>query len=134
LYPETGSVAIVSTAPLGRGLDTTSYNDAPRIKITRIDAEPGFFALMKIPVLVGRDFVPSDDYGSTVIISRRVAMEMYGNRSASFERKHDSAELLRCLERGGAHGHDKSRAYLDTLVNHSWRRVLYFRSVRMSGI
>jgi predicted permease len=78
LYPETESVAIVSTAPLGRGLNTTSHNDAPRIKITRIDAEPGFFALMKIPVLVGRDFVPSDDYRSTVIISRRVAMEMYG--------------------------------------------------------
>ena len=33
---------------------------------------------MKIPILVGRDFVPGDDYRSTVIISRRVAMEMYG--------------------------------------------------------
>lgn len=77
-HPETESLAIVSTAPLSGGLNTTIYNDAPRIKITRIDVEPGFFALMKIPIVVGRDFVPSDDYRSTVIISRRVAMEMYG--------------------------------------------------------
>jgi putative ABC transport system permease protein len=77
-HPETESVALVSTSPLGNGFNTTIYNDAPRIKITSINAEPGFFALMKIPILAGRDFVHSDDYRSTVIISRRVALEMYG--------------------------------------------------------
>jgi hypothetical protein len=50
-HPETESVAIVSNPPLGGGLITTSYADAPGIRITRIDAEPGFFALMKIPIL-----------------------------------------------------------------------------------
>jgi hypothetical protein len=35
--------------------------------------------LMRIPILAGRDLSPSDDPRTTVVISRRVAEEMYGS-------------------------------------------------------
>jgi ABC-type antimicrobial peptide transport system permease subunit len=34
---------------------------------------------MKIPILVGRDFDATDEFGSTAIISRRLATRMYGS-------------------------------------------------------
>jgi hypothetical protein len=33
---------------------------------------------MRIPILAGRDLLPSDDHRTAVIVSRRVALEMYG--------------------------------------------------------
>jgi len=78
-HPETEIAAIVSHAPLGSAVNQSRYSDAPGIKITSMDVESGFFALMRIPILVGRDFVASDDRRSAVVISRRVAMEMYGS-------------------------------------------------------
>jgi hypothetical protein len=77
-HPEVEKVAIVSTAPLGRAINEARFNDAPRIAITSMSVEPGFFALMRIPLLAGRDFVPSDDPRTAVILSRRAALEVYG--------------------------------------------------------
>jgi putative ABC transport system permease protein len=41
--------------------------------------DPAFFAAMKIPFLAGRTFVPSDDPKTTVIVSRTLALAMYGS-------------------------------------------------------
>jgi predicted permease len=76
--PETEAAAIVSHPPLGSSLSQTEYVDALGIKAVNMRVEPGFFALMRIPILAGRHFEPSDDHRSSVIISRRLAREMYG--------------------------------------------------------
>lgn len=78
-HPESESVTLVSAAPLGNNLSESTYKDAPDLKVTRVDVESEFFSLMRIPVLAGRKFEPADDYRSAAIISRRLAVGMYGN-------------------------------------------------------
>jgi putative ABC transport system permease protein len=39
---------------------------------------PGFFEVMKIPILSGREFEDDDQFGSSVIISSQLALNMYG--------------------------------------------------------
>jgi predicted permease len=78
-HPEVESASLVLTAPLGGSLSQSSYRDAPALQIVNFDVEPGFMKLMRIPILAGRDLSPSDDPRTTVVISRRVAEEMYGS-------------------------------------------------------
>jgi putative ABC transport system permease protein len=76
---ETAETALVSYAPLyGGGGNHSRYRSAPRLRVSRIDVEPSFFSLMRIPILSGRAFGAHDDPETTVIVSRRVALEMFG--------------------------------------------------------
>jgi predicted permease len=77
-HPESDSVAIVSMAPLGSSVNEGEFRDAPGLLISSFRVEPSFFALMKVPIVVGRNFEASDDPRTALIVSRRAAMEMYG--------------------------------------------------------
>lgn len=77
-HPETDSTAMVSLAPLGDSNAETTYRSVPGLRVTSLRVELAFFSLMKIPILLGRAFDVSDDPQATVIISQRLAMEMYG--------------------------------------------------------
>jgi hypothetical protein len=60
----------------------STYNDAPRLSVTHTTVEPEFFAVLRIPILMGRNFEPGDSPGSVAIVSRRLAVEMYGTPNA----------------------------------------------------
>jgi hypothetical protein len=49
------------------------------LSVTQTTVDPEFFALLRIPMLIGRRFEPADDGGAVVIVSRRLAVEMYGS-------------------------------------------------------
>jgi predicted permease len=76
--PDVEHVALVSHAPLAARANRSIYNDAPRLSVTHITVEPSFFPLLRIPILAGRNFEPDDLPDSSAIISRRLAVEMYG--------------------------------------------------------
>lgn len=72
------SIALVSTPPLGQSLTTSRYEGARDIEVAVLRVDPDFFAVMSIPILAGRTFAGSDDFRTSVIISRRLALRMYG--------------------------------------------------------
>jgi predicted permease len=76
--PEVEHLALASHAPLARSANRSIYTDAPRLSVTHTTVEPQFFALLRIPILTGRSFEPPDAPGSVGIVSRRLAVEMYG--------------------------------------------------------
>jgi len=76
--PDVEHLALASQAPLGNGVATSKYNDAPRLVVTSLNVEPSFFPLLRIPIVAGRNFETHDRADLTVIISRRLAVEMYG--------------------------------------------------------
>jgi predicted permease len=76
---ETAEAAVVSYAPLnGGGGNNSRYRSTPQLRVSKIEVEPSFFSLMRIPILSGRVFDAHDDPETVVIVSRRVALEMYG--------------------------------------------------------
>jgi predicted permease len=77
-HPEHERMALVSHVPLGHSHSHSGYDDAPALRVTRIDVGPDFFSVMRIPILLGRPFNDSDDHRTAIIISRRLALEMYG--------------------------------------------------------
>ena len=74
--PEVEDAAIVTAAPLGGRVDERSYEAMPGIRTLQQSVDPEYFAVMRIPLLSGRLFGPGDE--NTVIVSRRLALEMYG--------------------------------------------------------
>jgi predicted permease len=80
-HPETQGAVIVSHAPLGMtGTSIVTWpKDTPGLRITLTHVEPEFFDLLRVPLLAGRIFDSSDDPETTVLISRRVAMAMFGS-------------------------------------------------------
>jgi macrolide transport system ATP-binding/permease protein len=74
--PEVEEAAIVTAAPLGGRRFQTSYDDTPGIDTFSQAVDPEYFAAMRIPLIAGRLFGPSD--AGTAIVSRRLALEMYG--------------------------------------------------------
>lgn len=76
--PEVESLSLASLPPLGNSVMTSSFEGARDIEVTIDRVEPDFFTAMKIPILGGRVFDSSDDYRNSVIISRRLALRMYG--------------------------------------------------------
>ena len=77
-HPEVESLSLTSLAPLGAGVHSARYGaDSGPLTITVMHVEPSFFRLMDIPILRGRALEGGDD-PSTVVVSRRVAMTMYG--------------------------------------------------------
>ena len=75
--PEVESAAVVTAAPLGGRVNETGYNDTPRLRTLTQSVDPEYFDTMKIPLLSGRRFASGD--GAAVIVSRRLALEMYGS-------------------------------------------------------
>jgi hypothetical protein len=73
------NVSLVSNAPL-----TTPWvrpiqdRDAPGLQISPLYVDGRFFDVMQIPVLSGRSFGPGETVDTSVMISRRLAMRMYG--------------------------------------------------------
>lgn len=78
--PEAAETALVTNTPFAAPFQNSSKKlpEAPDLKITVNDVEPEFFKLMRIPILMGRPFDSSDDSRAAVIISRRIAMQVYG--------------------------------------------------------
>jgi macrolide transport system ATP-binding/permease protein len=77
-HPDVEQLVQVSAAPLGGAVQQSAYGaDSGRLSITVMRVGPSFFSMLDIPLLAGRAFSGDDD-GSAVIISRRVAMTMYG--------------------------------------------------------
>lgn len=78
-HPDVEGVALAYPAPLGGMVNSSRYgHDAGGVKVAVMRVEPGFFQLLEIPIIAGRNFGPGDD-GTVVIISRRLAMLMYGS-------------------------------------------------------
>jgi hypothetical protein len=76
--PNVEAIALVSHVPLGSGLREGDYPDAPGLNVTAMEVEPSFFELMRLTILLGRAFNSSDHPRGAAIISRRLAMTMYG--------------------------------------------------------
>jgi predicted permease len=74
--PEVEDAAIVTAAPLGGRRFQTSYNDTPGLDTMSQAVDPEYFAVMRIPLVAGRLFKPGE--AKTAIVSRRLALEMYG--------------------------------------------------------
>jgi predicted permease len=77
-HPETASLALVNPPPLGNAVSETRFNDAPSLRVVTLEVEPDFFAAMKIPIVSGRGLEANDDHRTAVVISRRLALEIYG--------------------------------------------------------
>ena len=77
--PETAAVALALAPPLGRRMRDNTFDDAPGLGVMVNHIEPGFFDVMEIPLVAGRTFQAGDDPNTTVIISRALALAMYGS-------------------------------------------------------
>ncbi len=76
--PQTAATALVSYAPLSGQSNTSRYGSTPQLRITVMTVEPSFFDVMRIPIVAGRGFALRDTRQTSIIISRRVALEMFG--------------------------------------------------------
>ena len=75
-HPEVENAAIVTAPPLGGRVFQTGYNTTPGIDTLVQSVDPEYFAVMRIALVAGRLFGRGDE--QTVIVSRRLALEMYG--------------------------------------------------------
>ena len=75
-HPEVEEAAIVSAAPLAGRINETMYDATPGTSTLVQSVDPEYFAVMRIPLLSGRVFGPGD--AKTAIVSKRLALEMYG--------------------------------------------------------
>jgi predicted permease len=71
-------LALASRPPLGSGSNRSIYNDAPGLSVTTMRVEPTFFPLLDIPIIAGRNFEAHDNPRTVVIVSRGLAVAMYG--------------------------------------------------------
>jgi predicted permease len=76
--PEIAETAFATSTPFSGPFQLTKVADAPDLTVSVNDVEPQYFKIMRVPILVGRAFDPSDNANETVIISRRLAMQVYG--------------------------------------------------------
>ncbi|MGH8637685.1 MAG: FtsX-like permease family protein, partial [Burkholderiales bacterium] len=77
-HADVDQLVLASTAPLGGAVNQSRYGaDSGPLTVTVMRVEPGFFSLLDIPLVAGRTFEPGDD-PSVVVISRRLAITMYG--------------------------------------------------------
>jgi len=80
------SVSIVDELPLthdrGRRLISVTPSDAPREAVVR-SASPGYFDVMRIPIVAGRSFDRQDDAGAQVrvVLSTSLATRLFGGES-----------------------------------------------------
>jgi predicted permease len=76
---EAVDLALVTAPPFGGILNRTGFDDAPGIVAVRQTIDPSYFAVMRIPLIAGRTFASNDGSAATAIISRRLALAMYGS-------------------------------------------------------
>jgi predicted permease len=76
--PEVESVSLVDSPPLGNNLTTSDFQDARGLEVTIEHIGPEFFQVMRIPIIAGRPFGAGDDFRRSIIISKRLALKMYG--------------------------------------------------------
>jgi predicted permease len=77
--PDVDRLALASHAPLASSGSRSRYTSAPRLTVTSIVVEPEFFDVLRIPLLAGRSFTPQEHDAPVVVVSRRLALEMYGS-------------------------------------------------------
>jgi hypothetical protein len=75
--PAVQQAAIVTAPPLGGRVFRTGYDDTPGLKTMQQSVDPEYFETMQIALIAGRRFRPDD--ADAAIISRRLALEMYGS-------------------------------------------------------
>jgi predicted permease len=80
--PDVERLALASIPPMANSANRSIYNDAPGLSVVRTIVEPEFFAVLQIPILIGRNFDPGDSFGGVAIVSRRLAVDMYGTPNA----------------------------------------------------
>lgn len=78
-HPDTAALALALAPPLGRRIRANTYDEAPGLDVVSNNVEPAFFEVMEIPLMLGRTFQSGDDPKSTVIVSRTLALAMYGS-------------------------------------------------------
>jgi predicted permease len=74
--PEVRNAALVTMPPMGGLVDETIYDDLRQLTVMIQNVDPEFFDTMKIPLIAGRIFAANET--GAVIVSRRLALEMYG--------------------------------------------------------
>jgi hypothetical protein len=74
--PEVRNAALVTMPPLGGLVDETIYDDLRQLTVMIQNVDPEFFDTMKIALIAGRIFDANET--GAVIVSRRLALEMYG--------------------------------------------------------
>jgi predicted permease len=77
-HPEVAALAIALSPPLGGRVTQNQFDDAPGLEVIENRVEPSFFTALEIPLLSGRAFQAGDDANTTAIISRTLAVAMYG--------------------------------------------------------
>ena len=75
-HPEVEQAVIVTVPPLGGLVYETIYDDLGGLSVLSQNVDPEYFETMKIPVVSGRVFRAGE--AGTLIVSRRLALEMYG--------------------------------------------------------
>ena len=75
-HPEVEQAVIVTVPPLGGLVYETIYDDLGGLSVLSQNVEPEYFETMKIPIVSGRVFRAGE--AGTLIVSRRLALEMYG--------------------------------------------------------
>jgi predicted permease len=101
-YPGVTAASYDDSAPLGfhggnwEGLQIEGYVPGPNenMKIFRDLISPGYFELMKIPLLTGRDFDLRDDAKSqkVIIVNQEFVRRFFGNRTAVGRKVHGWGE------------------------------------------
>jgi hypothetical protein len=74
--PEVEAAAIVTIPPLGGREMETAYDSLHGLVVNSQSVDPDYFSVMRVPLLSGRLFAPGEE--RAVVISRRLALEMYG--------------------------------------------------------
>ena len=74
--PAIASAAIVTAPPLGGRVYETGYNATPGLRTLSQNVDPEYFETMKIPMVSGRVFGANE--AGSLVVSRRLALEMYG--------------------------------------------------------
>ena len=77
-HPETAAVTLALAPPLGGRIQENTFDDVPGLEVVTNRISPSFFEVMSIPLLAGRTFTAGDDPKTAVLVSRMLAMEMYG--------------------------------------------------------
>ena len=77
-HPETVAVTLALAPPLGSRIQENTFGDVPGLEVVTNRISSSFFEVMSIPLLAGRTFIAGDDPQTAVLVSRMLAMEMYG--------------------------------------------------------
>jgi len=94
LLPQTESIALSGRAPLGDSSEMSMYRAAPGLSITNERVEADFFQAMRIPILAGRNFSADDAQGQNVILSRNLAVALFGSPSDAIGKIAPSRETV----------------------------------------